>query len=40
MHFCSFLDKAVLGDMTLAELEISLEDLNANWFLGSETDNR
>jgi hypothetical protein len=23
------LDKAVLGDMTLAELEISLEDLNA-----------
>jgi hypothetical protein len=23
------LDKAVLGDMTLVELEISLEDLNA-----------
>jgi hypothetical protein len=23
------LDKAVLGDMTLAELEISFEDLNA-----------
>ena len=28
------------GPLTLKELEVSMRDLNTNWFLGTKTDTR
>jgi hypothetical protein len=33
-------DKALVGAMSMKEVEASLQDLNNNWFIGSEADPR
>ncbi len=35
-----FTDKALMGAMSMKEVEAALLDLNTNWFIGSEADPR